>query len=91
MQRKGSRPQKNRQTVRNIGQKSFFRKQNQWRDSTVTLKQEQRAIRVTQFSKTYFDLAAAHSGTLAKYLAFNEPVLVNLGTQTYLIEPPPTR
>ena len=87
----GSRPQKNRQTVRNIGQKSFFRKQNQWRDSTVTLKQEKRAIRVTQYSKTYFDLAAAHSGTLAKYLAFNKPVLVNLGTQTYLIEPPPTR
>jgi len=79
------------QTVRNIGQKSFFRKQNQWRDSTVTVEQEKRAIRVTQYSKAYFDLAAAHGGTLAKYLAFNEPVLVNLGTQTYLIEPPGTK
>lgn len=83
----GGRPQKN-VTVRNIGQKSFFRKQNQWRDSAVTVEQEKRAIRVTQYSKTYFDLAAAHSGTLAKYLAFSEPVLVNLGNQTYLIEPP---
>jgi Ca-activated chloride channel family protein len=84
----GGPPPKNRQTVRNIGQKSFFRKQDQWRDSTVTAEQEKRAIRVTQYSKKYFELASSNGGTLAKYLVFNETVLVNLGNQTYLIEPP---
>ena len=77
-----------RPTVRNIGQKSFFLKGRLWRDSTVTAEQEKRAIRVTQYSKQYFDLAAAHRGALAKYLAFNGPVLVNLNGKTYRIEPP---
>ncbi|MGQ0633771.1 MAG: VIT domain-containing protein [Planctomycetaceae bacterium] len=74
--------------VRNIGQKSFFRKQNQWHDSTVTPEQARQAIRIVQFSDEYFELAAAHGGALAKYLAFDEPVLVNLGEKTYQIEMP---
>ena len=78
------------QTVRNIGQKSFFRKKTLWRDSTVTAKQEKRAIRITQYSRQYFDLANSNGGTLAKYLVFHEPVLINFGKQTYLIEPPKT-
>ena len=81
---------KARQTVRNIGQKSFFRKKNLWRDATVTAEQEKRAIRIVQYSRQYFDLANTHGGTLAKYLVFKEPVLINVGTQTYLIEPPKT-
>ncbi len=39
-------------------------------------------------SSQYFDLAHTSGGTLAQYLVFNEPVLINLGKQTYLIEPP---
>ena len=39
-------------------------------------------------SSQYFDLANTSGGTPAKYLVFNEPVLINLGKQTYLIEPP---
>ena len=79
--------QSSRSNVRNIGQKSFFRKAKIWRDSTVTPEQEKQAVRITQFSQQYFDLAARHSGKLAKYLAFTEPVLLNLGTHTYLIQP----
>jgi hypothetical protein len=75
--------------VRNIGQKTFFRKNKQWEDSTVTPEQAKNAVRVTQFSKEYFELASAHGGTLAKYLAFEEPVLVNLGSKTYQIDPAP--
>ncbi|MFP6769389.1 MAG: VWA domain-containing protein, partial [Planctomycetaceae bacterium] len=77
-----------RQNVRNIGQKSFFRKEGVWRDSTVTARQEKQAIKVKQYSKPYFDLAASLGGTLARYLVFNEPVLVNLGNRTYRIDPP---
>ena len=75
-------------TVRNIGQKTFFRKERQWQDSSVTPEQASRATRVIQFSREYFDLAASHGGTLAKYIAFDEPVLVNLGDKTYQIDPP---
>ncbi len=74
-------------SVRQFGQKTFFRKNNIWQDSTVTTEQQAKAIRLKQFSKEYFDLASAHGGTLAKYLAFDEPVVLNLGDKTYQIDP----
>ena len=49
--------------------------------------QQANAQRVKQFSREYFDLARRHGRTLSQYLAFDEPVLVNLGGETYLIEP----
>lgn len=72
--------------LRQVGQKSFFRKNNQWQDSTVSDEQANKATRVRQFSREYFDLAAKHAA-LAKYIAFDEPVLVNLGDTTYQIAP----
>jgi Ca-activated chloride channel family protein len=78
------------ESVRNVGQKTFFLKEQRWQDSTVTPDQAKKAIRVVQFSPEYFDLAASHGGTLAKYLAFDEPILVNLGDTTYQIDPAPT-
>ena len=77
------------ESVRNVGQKTFFRKEQRWQDSTVTPEQAKNAVRVAQFSAEYFDLAASHGGTLAKYLVFDEPVLVNLGPKTYQIDPAP--
>jgi Ca-activated chloride channel family protein len=73
--------------VQQVGQKAFFKKQGAWQDSTVTADQAKNAIRVTQFSKEYFDLAESHGGAMAQYMAFTEPVLVNLGDKTYRIEP----
>jgi Ca-activated chloride channel homolog len=75
------------QNVQQVGQKAFFKKDGAWQDSTVTADQARSAIRITQFSKEYFDLAASHGGTMAQYMAFAEPVLVNLGSRTYRIEP----
>jgi len=75
------------QKLRQVGQKAFFKKDRVWQDSTVTAEQSKRAIHITQFSKEYFDLAASHGGVLAQYLAFDEPLLVNLGGQTYQIDP----
>ena len=72
--------------LRQVGQKSFFRKNNQSQDSTVSDEQAKKATRVRQFSREYFDLAAKHAA-LAKYIAFDEPVLVNLGDTTYQIDP----
>ncbi len=76
-------------SVRNVGQKTFFLKEQRWQDSTVTPEQAKNAVRVAQFSPEYFDLAASHGGTLAKYLVFDEPILVNLGTKMYQIDPAP--
>jgi Ca-activated chloride channel family protein len=74
-------------SVRNIGQKSFYRRNDRWEDSTVSADEAQKAKKIVQFSNEYFELAARHGGTLAKYLAFDEPVLLNLGGETYLITP----
>jgi Ca-activated chloride channel family protein len=73
--------------MQQIGQKTFFKKEQVWQDSTVTAEQARKAIRVTQFSREYFDLAASHGGAMAQYLAIDGPVLVNLGAATYQIDP----
>ena len=73
--------------VQQVGQKAFFKKDRVWQDSTVTAEQARNAIRVVQFSREYFDLAASQGGKLAQYMAFSEPALVNLDGKTYRIEP----
>ncbi len=73
--------------LRNIGNRTFFRQGNQWVDSQVTPEQEAKAKRIKQFSDEYFALAAKHGRTLAQYLVFDEPVLISVGDQAYLIEP----
>ena len=75
------------QRMQQIGQKVFFRQGRVWQDSTVTAEQAAHAIHVMQFSQQYFDLAAVHGGVMAQYLALDEPVMVNLGSQTYEIDP----
>ncbi|HJT32772.1 MAG TPA: VIT domain-containing protein [Pirellulales bacterium] len=75
------------EAVRNIGAKSFYRRGRQWVDSTVTEDQQKNAQRVTQFSDDYFQLADRHGRKLSQYLVFDEPVLVELEGQAYLIEP----
>jgi len=73
--------------MQQVGQKVFFKKGQVWQDSGVTAEQAAHAIHVTQFSQQYFDLAASHGGVMAQYLALDQPVLVNLGSQTYQIDP----
>lgn len=75
------------EAVRNVGAKSFYRRGRQWVDSTVTDDQQKNAQRVAQFSDDYFKLAGRHGRKLSQYLVFDEPVLVELDGQAYLIEP----
>jgi Ca-activated chloride channel homolog len=75
------------QNMRNIGNRTFFRRNNQWVDSQVTKSQAANARRVKQFSDEYFELARTQGRRLSQYLVFDEPVLLNLDSQTYLIEP----
>lgn len=73
--------------VQQIGSKTFFRRNNQWVDSTVTEKQQQNVRRVKQFSDEYFALARRHGRDLAQYLAMDDPVMVNIEGEAWLIEP----
>jgi Ca-activated chloride channel family protein len=75
------------ESVRNIGNRTFYRRQNQWVDSQVTPTQQQNARKVKQFSKDYFDLANRFGRTMSQYLAMDEAVVLNLDGQAYLIEP----
>jgi hypothetical protein len=73
--------------IKQIGNRTFYRRANRWVDATVTKEQETRAVRVKQFSDEYFALARQHGRKLSQYLVFDEPLLINLEKQAYLIEP----
>ena len=75
------------QSVRTIGNRTFYRREGRWIDSVVTEEQEKQARRIKQFSDEYFDLARRHGPNMAQYMVFDEPVLLNLAGQTILIEP----
>jgi Ca-activated chloride channel family protein len=75
------------QNIRNVGNRTFYQRKGQWVDSQVSKEQEANAKRVKQFSDEYFDLARQNGRTLSQYLVFDEPVLLNLENQAYLIEP----
>jgi Ca-activated chloride channel family protein len=75
------------QNVRDIGGRTFYRRSGQWVDSRLTEKQQQNAKRIKQFSDEYFALARQYGRTMSQYLALDEPVLVELDHQAYLIEP----
>lgn len=74
-------------TVVQVGQKSFFRKKGLWKDSVVSEEDEKNAIVIVQFSQEYFDLASSHGGKLARYLVFDEAVVMKLEGKTYRIVP----
>ena len=75
------------QNMRNIGNRTFFRRNGQWVDSQVTKSQEANARRIKQFSDEYFQLAQTQGRRLSQYMVFDEPVLLTLDNQAYLIEP----
>jgi Ca-activated chloride channel family protein len=75
------------ESVRNVAQKTFYRRSNRWIDSIVSEEQEKKAQRVVQFSDDYFTLANRHGRALSQYLVFDEPLLIALDGETYLIEP----
>jgi Ca-activated chloride channel family protein len=69
--------------VRQIGRKTFFQRGERLVDSTVTDDQEKSAQKIERYSREYFDLIERHGKHVAQYLALDEPVVINLGGQTY--------
>jgi Ca-activated chloride channel family protein len=76
-----------KKSVRNVGNRTFFRRSGQWIDSRLSKDQQAKAKKVKQFSDEYFNLAARYGRTMSQYLIFDDPVLLNLDGQAYLIEP----
>jgi Ca-activated chloride channel family protein len=75
-------------TVRQLGNKTFFRKGDRWVDSAVKPEDDAKAKVVVQFSDEYFKLARTQSAEMNQYLTFDEPVTVDLGGQVYRIDRP---
>jgi len=74
-------------SVRQVGKKTFYFKENRWIDSTVTPEQDAKAAVIKQFSDDFFKLARAQKAELNQYLTFEQPVTVDLDGVVYRIEP----
>jgi len=73
--------------VRNVGAKTFYRKENRWVDAEVKPEDDTKAIVITQFSDDFFKLARAQTAEQNQYLTFGDAVTVRLGSQVYRIDP----
>jgi Ca-activated chloride channel family protein len=72
------------QAVRQVGPKTFYHRDGQWIDSALSEEEQQKPIRVERFSRKYFDMIEKYGRELAPYLAFDDPVLVEVEGQAYL-------
>ncbi len=75
------------ETVRQIGSRTFFRKEGRWIESTLTPEDEAKAVLIEQFSDDYFRLAGAQPSELNQYLTLPEEVTVRLADKVYCIRP----
>jgi Ca-activated chloride channel family protein len=71
------------ENVRSIGRKVFYRRGDRWVDSTVTAEQEKQPIKIERYSKEYFDLIDKYGRDVAKYMTFDEPVVIELDGKAY--------
>ena len=69
--------------MQTVGRKTFFLKEGRWVDSAVTAEQEENVQEVERYSREYFALVAQYGKVVSKYLAIDEPVLIELGGQAY--------
>ena len=72
--------------VQNIANQTFYYRNSQWEDPSVTAEQRKNVQVVKQFSDEYFALVSKHGRELTQFLVLDEPVLINFKGQTYLFE-----
>lgn len=71
------------ENVRRVGAKVFYRHGNQWVDSALSEEQQQHPIKIERYSKDYFGLIDRFGHEVAKYMAFDEPVMVEIDGKAY--------
>lgn len=74
-------------SMRQIGSKTFYFKNNRWLDSTVKPEEDAKALVVKQFSDEFFKLARTQKTELNQYLTFRESVTVKLDDKVYRFDP----
>lgn len=73
--------------VRRVADRTFFKREGRWIQSTLTEEQQQQAKRVQMFSDEFFNLVRQYGRRLTQYLTSAEPTVVELDGQVYLFEP----
>ena len=74
-------------TVRRVGTKTFYFKDDGWIDSAVGPEELGKAVVLKQFSDDFFTLARTQSAEQNQYLTFAERVTVKLDGKIYRVEP----
>ena len=70
-------------TIQNVGNKTFFYRNQCWIDSTATEDRKKNARKITRYSDEYFELVTRYGKHVAKYLALEGHVIVVLNGQAY--------
>lgn len=71
------------ETVKNVGNKVFYLRNNQWVEGTLTKDEIKNAVEVKQFTDDYFELANDKANN--SYLAFDKNIVVKLNNKVYNI------
>ncbi|MFC1733707.1 VIT domain-containing protein, partial [candidate division KSB1 bacterium] len=72
-------------SVRNIGTKTFYWKNNNWIESTLTKKEINEAAKIKQFSNEYFELTKGQTADMNQCLSIEENLLVRVNGRVYNI------
>ena len=74
--------------MRKVADKVFYLKEDGfYYDSVFEEAMRDRILEIRYFSDEYFDLARTYGKRMSLYMVFDEPVLLTLDDQAYLIEP----
>ena len=75
------------ETVRQVGAKTFYFKDNGWVDSAVGPDELGKAVVLKQFSDDFFNLTRSQSAEQNQYFTFAERVTVKLDGKVYRVDP----
>ncbi|MCE9544334.1 MAG: VIT and VWA domain-containing protein [Planctomycetia bacterium] len=70
-------------TVMNVAARAFYRRGGKWVDARATDAMQQSPIKITRFSPEYFALVDKFGKDIARYLAIDGPVVLELGGKAY--------
>ena len=72
-------------TIRQVGSKTFFKRENRWVDVDIKPEEEAKATVIEQFTDAYFTLAKSQSAANNQYLTFDDDVLVKLDGKVFQV------
>jgi Ca-activated chloride channel family protein len=77
------------ENMRYAGSKVFYRRANRWVDSKLPADEKEvktKPIQIKRFSTEYFELVDKHGKEVAKFLAMDEPVTIELDGKIYDVD-----